>query len=100
MEASAAAFAKAHPEIANCAQRPKFQFSSRDGTLHGPFAAWRAVAKEDYDRLGGSWDEVRDKLPRLFDGSYLEGQRHGTFSCYDDEGRATVRRYRRGEEVR
>jgi hypothetical protein len=100
MEASAAEFAKAHPDVANCAQRPKFQFSTRDGLLHGPFVAWRTVAKEDYDRLGGSWDEVREKLPRLFEGSYLEGQRHGTFSCYDAEGRATVRRYQRGEEVR
>jgi hypothetical protein len=100
LEASAAAFAKAHPGVAQCGQRPRFRFSTKGGVLHGPFVAWRPIAKADYDRLGGTWEDVRDKLPRLFDGSYFEGERHGPFSCYDPEGRATVRSYRRGEEVR
>jgi hypothetical protein len=99
IETAAAAFAQAHPRAPSCGQRPRCQFSLRKGKLHGRFIAWKAVTDLELNSFGSTWSEIRAKLQPLFTGSYRDGKRNGRFSYYDDEGRASHRRYRDGREV-
>jgi Protein of unknown function (DUF1583) len=99
MEQAAAAFAEAHLGEHSCGQRPRFQFSLREGKLNGPFIAWKAVTEDELNTLGSSWDEIREKLPPLFVGSYRQGKRNGTFSYHDEQGRVSHRRYGDGRPI-
>ena len=99
MEAAAVAIAQAHPDQPICLKRPRFQFSVRGGSLHGRFVAWRPLDEAAYDRLGSSWEEVRGKIPLLFEGAYLDGKRHGPFSYHNEAGRIFVRKYRKGKVI-
>ena len=58
--------------------------------------AWKALTQEDLDLLGSSWEEIRENLPLLMEGSYHRGKRQGTFAYYDDRDRVSTRRYRDG----
>jgi hypothetical protein len=100
MEDAAAKFARANPTATNCGHRARFQFLLDRGSLHGTFIAWREVDPEEQERLGASWDEVREKLPPLFEGSYHRGKRQGLFSYYDDRGAVATRRYQDGRVIR
>jgi hypothetical protein len=99
MEEAASAFARAHSDRSLCLKRPRFQFALRGGSLHGRFVAWRQLDTDAYDRLGVNWEEVRSKIPLLFEGAYLDGKRHGPFSYHNEEGRISVRKYRNGKAV-
>jgi hypothetical protein len=68
----------------------------QQGMLHGPFFAWKAIAREDLDRLGSSWEEAREQLPLLMEGSYHRGKRQGIFAYHDEDGHVSTRRYRDG----
>jgi hypothetical protein len=96
MEQAATSYAQEHPAATSCGQRARYQFSLHQAMLHGPFIAWKALAKEDLERLGSSWEEAREKLPLLIEGSYHRGKRQGTFAYHDDHGRVSTRRYRDG----
>jgi hypothetical protein len=96
MEEAATSYAQEHPDATSCGQRARFQFMLQQGMLHGPFFAWKAIAKEDLDRLGSSWEEAREQLPLLMEGSYHRGKRQGTFAYHDDHGHVSTRRYRDG----
>jgi hypothetical protein len=99
METAAAAFAREKPEAATCLQRPRCRFSLRDGALHGPFTAWQPVDQQTLKGLGETWEEIRGQLPVLYEGTYQDGKRHGTFSYHDDQGQAVTRRFRNGRPV-
>jgi hypothetical protein len=99
METAASAFAREKPEAATCLQRPRCRFSLRGGDLHGPFTAWRPLEPETLKSLGETWEEIRDRLPVLYEGMYQNGKRHGNFSYHDDQGRTVVRRFRNGRPV-
>ena len=99
METAAAAFARERPEAATCLQRPRCRFSLRGGDLHGPFTAWRPLEPETLKTLGKTWEEIRDRLPVLYEGKYQNGKRHGTFSYHDDQGQTVTRRFRNGRLV-
>jgi hypothetical protein len=96
MEEAAASYAQAHPEDAACGHRARFQFTLHQGRLHGPFIAWKPIDREELEKLGPSWDEVRAKLPVLFQGTYHRGKRQGTFTYHDDQGGVSTRRYQDG----
>jgi hypothetical protein len=99
METAAAAFAREKPEAATCLQRPRCRFTLREGNLHGPFIAWRHLEPEALKSLGETWEEIRDRLPVLYEGMYEDGKRHGTFSYHDDQGQTVSRRFRNGRRV-
>ena len=99
METAAAAFARERPEAATCLQRPRCRFSLRGGDLHGPFTAWRPLDPESLKALGKTWEEIRDRLPVLYEGTYQNGKRHGTFSYHDDQGKTVTRRFQNGRLV-
>ena len=100
METAAAAFGRERPEAATCLQRPRCRFSLRGGDLHGPFTAWRPLEPETLKTLGKTWEEIRDRLPVLYEGTYQNGKRHGTFSYHNDQGQTVTRRFRNGRLVR
>jgi serine/threonine protein kinase len=99
LEERARAYAEMHPDVTTYLERPQFEFSLTGGNLHGPFVVWASVGKKTMRRLGNSWDEVREKLPRRIEGAYRDGKRNGTFRFRDRSGSVEVRRYRDGERV-
>jgi hypothetical protein len=93
MEEAATSYAQGHPGATSCGQRSRFRFTLRQGVLHGPFIAWRPVDSEEGGTAG---HEVHETLLPLFEGSYNQGKRQGTFAYHDDDGRISTRSYRDG----
>ncbi|HEY2159242.1 MAG TPA: hypothetical protein VGH33_26680, partial [Isosphaeraceae bacterium] len=97
LEALASGFAEAHPKADALVVPPLYQFALRDGKLHGPFMVWEDLDREGMKDLGASWKEVRERLPRRFEGGFRAGHRDGPFVARTPAGGMESRRYRDGE---
>ena len=99
LEALASEFAKGHPKAEALVVPPLYQFALRDGKLHGPFIVWEDVDRAGMKDLGASWKELRERLPRRFEGGFRGGRRDGPFLRRSPSGETEARRYRDGEPV-
>ncbi|MEJ7637467.1 MAG: hypothetical protein WKF75_05600, partial [Singulisphaera sp.] len=86
LEARARAYASEHPDAGAFAERPRFSFSLRDGLPHGPFIVWHDVDPDTLKQMGKTWDEVRKRLTKRFEGTYHDGKRQGKFVSRDESG--------------
>ena len=69
------------------------------GPVHGPFIVWGTLNGEAAGNSHHTWKELRQRLPKRFEGAYRHGRRHGEFVYRDRSGQVVSHCYQEGELV-